>query len=354
MTALLLVALLLSTPFSTDKNKKDDKDKGDGDAPRTMMRHTPDYPVRYQPDQRGKLYFNLGFGVVRNYFNNDGDYSDLGDFGELGNREGEITELAAHVGGTYDVAQIGDLGLAIGVDVGFAEIASTSEPVEGLPFPLNLEADVSSGFTAQNVSVFGELMAPNYRLRAGYLYDLGPEIDFEPSEDVLGGTRDNTDEQDAILLGVSGQLPTGSVRLFGGADYFLTLQGEGDPFGNLGEEVEYDYGDILSLHAGVGFPLGSASEIGVTVLYRINTEGDVEGQNLDDIDQARPDRPNQFRSGNLLSVVPYITFAQPGSNVQFYLKGAVQREYYDYGFSILGENDFAPRIGATLGVVYGF
>ena len=353
MTALLLAALLLSTPFPNDKNKGD-KDKGEGDEPRAtaLMRHTPDYPIRYQPNQRGTLYFNLGFGVVRNYFDGDGNFDGLGDFGELGNREGEITELAAHVGGTYDVGQIGDLGLAVGIDVGFAEIASTSEPVEGLPLPLSLEADVTSGFTAQNVTVFAELMAPTYRLRVGYLYDLGPEIEFEPSATVLGGTRDNTDEQDAILLGAALQYPSGSARLFAGADYFLTLQGEGDPFGNLDGEVEYDYGDILNLHAGVGFPFGAASEVGVAVLYRINTDGEVEGFSLGDIDQ--PDRPSQFRSGNLLSVVPYVTFAQPGSNVQFYLKGAVQREYYDYGFSILGENDFAPRIGATLGVVYGF
>ena len=351
MIALLLAVMLFSTPFSTDKHDED-KDKGDGTPTPTLMRHTPDYPLRYQPNQRGKLYFNLGFGVVRNYFDNDGDFNDLGDFGELGNREGEITELAAHVGGTYDVAQIGELGVAVGVDVGFAEVASTSEPVDGLPFPLNLEADISSEFTAQNVAVFAEIMAPTYRLRAGYFRDLGPEIELEPSATELGGTRDNTDEQDAIILGFQGQYPTGNARLFGGADYFLTLQGEGDPLGSLGEDVEYDYGDILNLHAGIGFPFGSGSEIGVTVLYRINTEGDVENLDLDDLDS--PDRPNQFRSGNLLSVVPYVTFAQPGSNVQFYLKGAVQREYHDYGFSILGENDFAPRIGATLGVVYGF
>ena len=353
MTALLLAALLFSTPFPTDKDKGD-KDKGDGEEPRAtaLMRHTPDYPLRYQPGQRGKLYFNVGYGVVRNYFDDGGDFDELGDFGALGNREGEITELAVHAGGAYDVGRVGDLGLAIGVDVAFAEIASTSEPVEGLPSPLNLEADVTSGFTAQNVTVFGELMAPNYRLRAGFIYDLGPEIEFEPSATVLGGTRDNTDEQDAILLGAAFQYPTEAARLFAGADYFLTLEGESDPFGNLGGDVQYDYGDILNLHAGVGFPFGSASEIGVTVLYRINTEGDVEGLGLDDVDQ--PDRPSQFRSGNLLSVVPYVTFAQPEANVQFYLKGAVQREYHDYGFSILGENDFAPRIGGTLGVVYGF
>ena len=346
MTALLLAALLLSTPFPTDKNKGD-KDKGDGDTPRTtaLMRHTPDYPIRYQPNQRGTLYFNLGFGVVRNYFDGDGDYAGLVDLSELGasDLDGEITEVAAHVGGTYDVGQVGDLGLAVGVDVAFADLNTTADALPG-----GEETDLASDFSAQNVTVFGELMAPNYRIRGGFIYDLGPEIDL------LEGQRENSDEQHAILIGAAVQYPSGSARLFAGADYFLTLQGEADPFGNLDGEVEYDYGDILNLHAGVGFPLGAASEIGVAVLYRINTDGEVEGFSLGDIDGDFLGRPNQFRSGNLLSVVPYVTFAQPDSNVQFYLKGAVQREYYDYGFSILGENDFAPRIGATLGVVYGF
>ena len=349
MTSLLLAVLLFSTPFTTDKHD-DDKDKGDDTPVPALMRHTPDYPIRYQPNQRGKIYFNLGAGVVRQYFNNDGNLSDLGDLGPA-DRNAEITELVAHVGGTYDVARIGDLGVAAGVDVSFADITTTADGIDGLPAPANLEADVSSDFTAQNVTVFAEIMAPNYRLRGGYLRDLGPEGDLDVSADGVGGKRPNTDEQDALILGFSLQYPSGSARLFAGADYFLTFEGEADVF-NTGSDVQYDYGDILNLHAGVGVALGAASEVGVTVLYRINTEGEIDNQDVEDADV--PGEPNQFRTGNLLSVVPYITFAQPGSNVQFYLKGAVQREYHDYGFSILGENDFAPRIGATLGVVYGF
>ena len=223
--------------------------------------------------------------------------------------------------------------------------------MEGLPGSGALDADISSDFAAQNVTVFAEIMAPTYRLRGGYLRDLGPERDVEFSADGVSGVRPNTDEQDAIILGFQGQYPTGSARVFGGADYFLTLPGESDLF-DAGADVEYDYGDILNLHAGVGIPIGTASEVGVAVLYRINTEGEIDDLDVEDADELG--EPNRFRSGNLLSLAPYITFSQPGSGVQFYVKGAVQREYHDYGLSILGENDFAPRIGGTLGVVYGF
>lgn len=190
------------------------------------------------------------------------------------------------------------------------------------------EASVSSGFAPQNLTVFGEIERPVYTLRLGYLQDLG-------SEPESADERPNTDLQSAIQLGGSAHTWTGSVRLFGGADYFLTLPYDADG-------VDIDHGDVAHLQAGAGYNFGAA-EVGLALLYRVNREGTPE-----------PDSPDrEFSSGYVLGATPYLTYAPIGGNYQVSIKGALQREHHDYGFSLLGRNDIAPRLGLTVGVIYG-
>lgn len=268
------------------------------------------------------MWFNLGWARVTSEFDDDGNRVDLGR--PAGLPEGvdaDITSLAVNLGGLYTFYQIGDMNLNAGINFSMVQQKQTIEA------PLDVEQ--SSGFAPQNLTIFGEIERPMYSLRLGYLLDLGPEAE-------AADERENSDLQNAIQFGASAQHWAGDFRLFGGADYFLTLSREIEEL-----DMDVDLGDIANLHAGAGWNWGDG-EIGVALLYRINMEGSPE-----------PATPNREQSsGWVLGAAPYVTYSPMGGNYQLYVKGALQREYYDYGFSLAGRNDIAPRLGFTVGVNY--
>ncbi len=339
---LLLAGLLVAAPaFALGP---DDDPEKDGDAPaddpqqELHVRYVPSYQNYFQPATRAQFYVNFGYGTVEQYYDNDGDLQDLGDITlptgtqDLG---AEVQSYAVHVGGTYALSQIGTMKVRLGADLSLYDRRFQSDGFA----PIGLDAqDQSSGFAPQNLSVYGEIAQPAYKLRAGYFFDLGPEA---------GGADEleNTDMQNAVMLGISGQYPTETFRLFAGLDYFITLKGE------LDDGTEFDTGDVAVVHAGAGFRIIPSAEIGATLLYRINTEGELGDLSGGDVDANGA--PNEFAGGNSVGIAPYVTYAPMNSPYQFYVKGAVQREYYDYGYTVAGENDIAPRLGFTVGLIYG-
>ena len=354
MTLLTTLLLLLSLPLASygpgDGPEKDGPDKERKSEQRVetaplrsalSAEYLPanDYTTRNLVSSGAQVWVSFGYGYTERYFDNDSDLQDLGavsvpGVGDL-DTEARLTSTIVHVGGSYDVSQIGDMNVSLGADLGLAQRGATADAAGPLP-----ETDASSGFAPQNLTLFGKISRPAYTLRGGYLFDLGPE-----AEDA--DEYENTDQQNAVLLGLSGKYPfTNTVRFFGGVDYFLTLKGDDN-------EVEFDEGDLIALHAGAGYNFGVA-EIGVTGLYRINTEGNVGDVDGDDgAFPSQPGSPNIYASGNSFGLVPYINYTPQGANYQVTLKGAVQTEYFDYGYTVAGKNDIAPRLGFTLGVKYG-
>ena len=360
MTLLTTFLLLLSLPLvpygpgdGPDKDGPDKEKKNEQHAEAappgyvSALNGIPatDYTTRNLVGAGAQVWVSFGYGYTERYFDNDSDLQDLGAFSagpaEF-DTEARLTSYILHVGGSYDVSQIGDMNVSLGADLGLAQREATADA--GGPLP---ETNASSGFAPQNLTLFGEINRPAYTLRGGYLFDLGTEDEADDAEDYA-----NTDQQNAVLLGISGKYPfMNTVRFFGGADYFLRLKGDENG-------AEFNEGDLIALHAGVGYNFGVA-EIGVTGLYRINTEGEYDGTDGDDIGtvleggEIIPGTPNIYASGNSFGLVPYLNYTPRDANFQVTLKGAVQTEYFDYGYTVAGKNDIAPRLGFTVGVKYG-
>jgi hypothetical protein len=335
------------------------------------------YPFLDQPSAGGQVWVNTGVGTVDGFFTSGSDYEELGTIppgGIVGGNppvppeqvetNAEILSYVLHVGASLDVVQVRSYDLSLGADLGLVEQHLTSDDVtfEGPFGPMDLPgADATSGFDLQQLTLFAEATGPVFGARAGYQFDLGPALetgevvilnDASNARQAESDDRENSDRQDAVVLGLSARHPFMGLRVFGGFDYFLLLENEGGfEIGGEPEERVYDQGNITSLRLGAGYRLLEALEVGLTGLLRFNSEGRVEG--LDDF-PPELGQQSEFESGYVFGLVPHVTYAPPGSPVQVSLRGAVQREYYDYGYSIVGESDIAPRLGVTLGVVYGF
>ncbi len=330
-----LIALATPTIDGTDTDKKESKTV---EPPREEVA-TPahvgsSYNYPYMPTQNAKLWVNFGYANVTSEFDDDGDRQDLGSVGLPANANdlnASITSMVLNLGGSYTFYRIGDMNLNAGINFAMAQQREEADPLVVGGNELLPATNRSSGFSPQNLTIFGEIERPIYSLRLGYLQDLGSEPESVDE-------RANSDLQSAIQFGGTAHAWTGAMRIFAGADYFLTLPGDEIP----GTDTRVDVGDIVNLHAGTGYNWGSG-EIGLTLMYRINTEGSPE-----------PDEPMLgMSSGYVFSAVPYITYAPVGANYQVSLKGGLQREYHDYGFAIAGRNDIAPRAGFTVGLTYG-
>ncbi|MFW5973664.1 MAG: hypothetical protein ACOCTG_06695, partial [Bacteroidota bacterium] len=317
MLSILLAALLFAGIPATSENVDREDDHHTGEATEAMApaHLSAPYAHPFAPVQTAKMWTNLAFGVVTDVYDDDGEMVPLGEA-----LEGELTSLVFNIGGAYAFYRIGDMNLNGGVNFSMA-----SKTVQ-----FDLIPDQSSGFVPQNLTIFGEIERPMYSLRIGYLADLG-------SEPTAADERASSDLQNAFQFGASGQTWFNSIRAFGGIDYFLTLPVEaGRNYPEPIQGSDIDEGDIVNLHAGAGYSWGSL-EAGLAVLFRMNREGNPE---------------SVFASGNLLSAAPYLSYAPAQRDWQVSLKGALQREYHDYGFAIAGRNDIAPRLGATMSFLY--
>lgn len=290
------------------------------------------YTNPYRVAPRGSFWFNVGHAQVTHEFNDDGDRVPLGTSGFPASvpddlLDATLTSTVINVGGKYIFTRIGDMEINGGVNFSMANISERHEAVPAIGLAA---ADRSSGFAPQNLTVFGEIQREPYAMRVGYIADVGPSG---------SGTdeRPNTDRQNAFQFGIDGRTYTGPLRIFGGADYFLTLPRST----SSGDDV--DMGDIAVLHGGAGYIFGP-TEIGLTALYRLNREGSPEP----------PTAVRDMSSGYQFGLVPYVTYAPANAPYQLSVKGALQREYHDYGFAVAGRNDIAPRLGVTAGITYNF
>jgi hypothetical protein len=266
----------------------------------------------------GKAWMSLGYGTSSQIYDTDGNAQDL---------NGSYNTLNIHLGGVYDVFSIpAMLSFFGGADVG----------LEQLSFSPDTGSSVSSGFSPQNITFFVGAKGLFFKGMVGFLLDIGPKPDPETEPD----KEPNTDQQNAIMIGLSGMLPNPIISLAGGISYFLTLETEKKvfvPSPTPGyQTMKYDEGDIFALWVKGGYKFG-LGEAGLKVIYRMRTAIKVEGNEVTDSD------------GNHLSIIPYVVVSPPMLPVSFFLKGAVMDEYLPYGFSVMGKNSPVTRVGLTLG-----
>ncbi len=230
-------------------------------------------------------------------------------------------------GVSYDFTQIGDLGIGVDVNASFAD-----RQYKG----------AKSGFKPRDLAVLAHIEAPRYGLRAGYVQDFGP--DFE------AGAYTNSDNLNAVVVGANLQtFFSPNLRVFGNADYFVTLKGDvtrSATIGgvNVGTKAETNTGDWITGQAGVGFRPAQAIELGARLAYQYQTESD---DNADGIGT-----PGEKTSN--LSVIPFIHLNQPGSPFTFYAEGRSDREYGPVGYSLSGNNSAMGLTAVTVGLRYSF
>lgn len=317
----------------------------DDEGPRTTA--APSYMPDNSPLTRGLVWVNVGFGVIDSYFDDNAQTQELGS-GEIptvGSIEtnAKITTTIVHVGGSYTVGRVSGWGLNLGADLGLAGQQLTADAVPGL-----VEAtDRKTGLSLQNLAFVGEATSSNVTLRTGYFADLARSGSEEGLE--------TTDREHAVLLGVEGESTFRFLHLFGGLDYFMTLPASQTEVrrsqsGIQRIEVE-DRGNLLNTRIGAGVSYKSV-EVGLMALYRINTKSGFDAEDVRQL--AEFGTPNEFDRGNVFSLSPYVTVAPARLPLQIYFKGALQREYHDYGFAVSGSNDIAPRLGGSLGLIYDF
>lgn len=329
MRSLLLVFILLLFPLSVDASADD------SDEPLPMTRSGGDYVLPTTQPLRGSLWVDFGYGLVEDYFNQEGDRTELGQVLPEMSTSAQIQTYVLQVGGSYAALRLDGMSLSVGANLGLVQqqLTMSALPEFGVP-----DLDLSSGFSPQNATLFVEGAVQGLAVRAGYIVDLGTEDDEE--------TFHNSDGQDALLLEGSVEEWLGAVRLFGGATYVHRLEGSGHGI----TEGDYDYGNVFSLNTGAGYDFGDI-ELGAALIYRRASEGHVQGIDGGTL-EVDPGFANDFDRTDAVSIAPFVTYSPQAEPYSLFLKGAVQREYVDYGFAVAGENDIAPQMGFTLGGRY--
>lgn len=297
--------------------------------------HLPSsYNFPYMFTEQAKLWVNFGYGHVASEFDDDGTRHDYGTIflpENVSDPNTSVTWKVLNVGGAYTFYHIRDMNLNAGINFAIAEWRLRRDELFVEGFPIAPAINETSGFSPQNLTVFGEIEMPSYSIRMAYIHDLGHEP--EPNAD-LG----NSDRHNALQFGASARAWSGPVRMYGGGDYFLRLPEDEDGI----SDTSINPGDIIQLHAGVGYNLGRL-EAGVAFHYQINRE-------------SNPSSPlpiSGLSDGFLLSAVPYLTYEPSPGSLQISVKGAVQREYSDYGIALAGRNELSTRRGVTVGLLYG-
>ncbi|MEO0254794.1 MAG: hypothetical protein ABIN20_05180 [candidate division WOR-3 bacterium] len=261
----------------------------------------------------GEAWLNLGYGSASQGYDKDGNAHDIG---------GSSSIMNIYLGGSYDFYKFPTLTLFGGGDLRLSQ--HKFSPDQG--------NSVSSGFALQNLVLFLGAKGPFFKGKLGFLMDLGPEMDTNKIP--------NTDEQNAIMINLTGTLPNPMFSLSAGIYYFLTLEGETKifvPFPQPGfQTVKIDNGDYFAFFAKGGYKF-AIGEAGLELIYRMRTAQKVEGNEIQDTD------------GNHFSLIPYVTINPPAMPFSFFIKGAVVDEYLPYGISLMGKNDFVTRLGFTLG-----
>ncbi len=182
---------------------------------------------------------------------------------------------------------------------------------------------------------YGTIGTKYLTLSGAYLVDLAPR----PTEP---GKISATNQSDEIRLTATARyplsLPKGTLTLYGGIDYFMTLVHQEGP-------DEVDPGDLTIPAFGVSlsYPLGEKTNLSLDLSIRRRGFGPLKINGIE--------RPNT--AGHQWTLFPTITVAYERFFVTWVLVG-LQDEYLPYGFTLSGKNglvndhlDFRIHVGYT-------
>lgn len=304
-----------------------------------------DRVIGYAP--RGEVHANYSIGSFDKVYDADGEEQQVAGAGSGSN----VTVQRLAVGGSYNVAQAGALGLYVGAE--FAMASNKTELV--YPSPIGTLTG-ESGFAPQNVGVFVGARGPAYSLRAGYMHDLGndEELTVTGTGTALtqtGFKTSNSDRANAVVLGGEFYTPFSGFTVTGGANYYLTLKGEqsvklSTAAGSTTLKQDVDPADYLDVHVGVAYRVADVAELGLQARYLNKFEGETFS--------TRNTSADTEEAGYAVGLVPYLTLSPEFIPAQITISASTTQEYTPYGFTLVGESMPVGRRGITIGARFGF
>ncbi len=266
-----------------------------------------------------KLWVQYGYGKTsEEFWGTDGQDQTF--------PSGEITTQRIGVGAQINVISLRSVKVGAGAQLTVAKNAAENETVG--PF-----TNVDSDFGLQGVKVFGSLRGRTLGLHGGYIFDLGDETALDGTTNTLG----TSDNRDAIFFGADFDVPSDRFRLFGGIDYFIIENAEDEA------EEDFEVGtDIMNFMLGAGVKL-SVFEVGAAL--------QIQTRFNDPTNTLFGTRGIGSHAG---TVAPYLRISPPSLPASFFVKGAVQDEYTEFGYGIGGANSLKPKVGFTAGLTVGF
>jgi hypothetical protein len=186
---------------------------------------------------------------------------------------------------------------------------------------------ISSGFSPQYLNL---LLGGSYLFFNGFV---GFQVDLGPKGDSANKKTQNSDRQNAVLIGLGANVPfmAGAGDFHANVNYALTLE-------KTENNVKYDLGDQLAFIVGGGYKFGisevASFSLGLDLIYRLKTEGKVGNTTVS--------------SSSNFSIMPYLKYKT--GPISVWAKLGVADEYGYYGFSIMGKNSFVTRLGITAGL----
>jgi hypothetical protein len=182
---------------------------------------------------------------------------------------------------------------------------------------------LSSGFSPQYLNL---LLGGSYAFFNGFV---GFQLDLGPKGDTANKKTQNSDRQNAVLIGLGANVPfmAGAGDFHANFNYALTLKKD-----------SVDLGDQLALIVGGGYKFRisevASFSLGLDLIYRLKTEGKIG-------DDKDPSSSN-------FSIMPYLKYKT--GPISVWAKLGVADEYGYYGFSIMGKNSPVTRLGITAGL----
>lgn len=275
----------------------------------------------------------LKFWVAYAWGRSDERYNAAGDQVGLGptaapNAIERITVQRAFVGAQADFLNLERFRVGVGAQLALASDDLTA----GSPAPPGI-TDQSTGFGLQNLKLFAHARGEVLGLHAGYILDLGADpADGDPTFTSV------SDRRDAIFVGASFDYPSERFRLFAGLDYFMTQ--ENADLGPAGTETA----DLIVFNAGAGVRFAWV-ELGAAAILHASLGPAVAGGQ---------GQPSLTGAGHQGSIAPYLRLSPPGLPVSLSVRGAVNTEYADYGYSIGGARKPVTQQGFTVAATFGF
>ncbi len=290
----------------------------------------------------------LRLWVTYAYGEAEGTYLTNGNTGEItiGGTDGDIVSQRLNLGAQLGlpVSLIG-FGLSAGAQVTMAK----NDFQLGSPNNGVIQNNLESTFGLQAAQFWGELRAGAIGLHGGYHLDLGAEQTFVtgvpglPPAAEVPSDLGNSDRRNATFFGADFDYPSERIRLFGGLDYYDVFSPKDNGTTAADESGDRADNDLINAVLGLGLRFGRVFEVGGALQIQTRLNGPI-------VENLGPPTVG----GSAATIAPYLRVSPSSFPASFFVKGAVQQEYTEFGYPIGGSNSVKPSIGFTAGFTFGF